>query len=180
MAFCPRISISQMGVLKFSKFGLLQLWGPINLCVDLWLRWGLKQSYSPCWELSNGMWPATYMQGSLVDSWFLVVESQIGNLIPDLSFGQTLCFKCPNGSCKPILDIYVSIAFQWYKELFNPFGFDPCNCSLKIQESMRTPNSQSGSSLRSVRVHSLTLSFTLRLPLGSQPCKPLPWSGTQG
>jgi len=58
-------------------------------------------------------------------------------------------------------------------------GFDPCNCSLKIQESIKTPNSQSGNSLRSVRVHSFTLSFTPRLPLGPQPCKPLPRSQAQ-
>jgi hypothetical protein len=25
-----------------------------------------------------------------------------------------LCCKCPNESCEPILDIYISIAFQWY------------------------------------------------------------------
>jgi hypothetical protein len=25
------------------------------LCADLQLRWGLKQSYSPCWELSNSI-----------------------------------------------------------------------------------------------------------------------------
>jgi hypothetical protein len=31
------------------------------------------------------------------------VESQIANLTPDLSFGHNLCFKCPNGSCEPIL-----------------------------------------------------------------------------
>jgi hypothetical protein len=31
-----------------------------------------------------------------------------------------------------------------------------------------------------VRVHSLTLSFTPRLLLGPQPCKPLPWSRARG
>jgi len=43
---------------------------------------------------------------------FLVVGSQIGNLILDLSFGHNFCFKCPNGLCKPILEIYVPRAFQ--------------------------------------------------------------------
>jgi len=38
---------------KFLKLGLLALWKPITFCVNLWLRWGLKQSYSPCQELSN-------------------------------------------------------------------------------------------------------------------------------
>jgi hypothetical protein len=36
-------------------------------------------------------------------------------------------------------------------------GFDPCNRTLKIQESIWDSNSQHGSSLVSVRVHSLTL-----------------------
>ncbi len=36
-------------------------------------------------------------------------------------------------------------------------GFDPCNRALKIRESIWNSNSQHGSSLGSVRVHSLTL-----------------------
>jgi hypothetical protein len=36
-------------------------------------------------------------------------------------------------------------------------GFDPCNRTPKIRESFRDSNSQHGSSLVSVRVHSLTL-----------------------
>jgi len=102
---------------------------------------------------------ATCTQGNRVDSWLLVVGRQIPNLTLDPSFGHNLCFRCLNGSCKPILDIYVSIAFQWYKELFKPFGFDLCNYSLNIRDS----TSQSWSSFGSVRVHSLTLSFTFRL-----------------
>jgi hypothetical protein len=35
----------------------------------------------------------------------LMVGSQIVNLIPNISFHHNLCFKCSNGSCKPILDI---------------------------------------------------------------------------
>jgi hypothetical protein len=31
--------------------------------------------------------------------------NQTTNLIPDLSFGHNLCFRCINGSCEPILDI---------------------------------------------------------------------------
>ncbi len=54
------------------------------------------------------MWHATCTQGNQGDSQLLIVESQIDNLTPSLSFGHNLCFKCPNGSCKPILDIYVS------------------------------------------------------------------------
>jgi hypothetical protein len=36
-------------------------------------------------------------------------------------------------------------------------GFDPCNRAMKIQESIWDSNSQHGSSLGSVKVHSLTL-----------------------
>jgi len=71
------------------------------------------------------MWHATYTQVNQGDSWLLVVESQIDSLTPNLSFGHNLCFKYSNGTCEPISDIYVPIAFQWYKELFNPMSFDP-------------------------------------------------------
>jgi hypothetical protein len=114
-----------MGVPKFPRLGLPRLWGPITLCSDLWLRWGLKQSYNPHWELSHNMWHTTCMQGNWVESQLLVVGSQIANLTLGLSFGHNLCFKCPNGSWNPILDIYVSIAFQWYKKLFNPLALTP-------------------------------------------------------
>jgi hypothetical protein len=106
------------------------------------------------------MWHAIWTQGNRVDSRLLMVGSQTTNLTPSLSFGHNLCLKCPNGFCEPILDIFVSITFQWYKELFNPMGSDPYNRSLKIQESTGTPTPQSGSSLGSVMVHSLTLSCT--------------------
>jgi hypothetical protein len=123
MAFCP--GTPKMGVLKLPKLGLLQFWGPITLCADLWLRWSLKQSYSLCWEPFNGMLHVTCTQVNWVYSQLLMVGSQIANLTPGLSFGHNLCFKCSNESCELILDIYVSKSFQWYKNLFNPMGFDP-------------------------------------------------------
>jgi hypothetical protein len=46
---------SQVGILKFPNLGLLWLCGPITLCANLRLKWGLKQSYSPCRELFNNM-----------------------------------------------------------------------------------------------------------------------------
>jgi hypothetical protein len=137
MSFCP-------GTPKFPKLGLPQIWGPITLREDLQLRLRLKQSCSPRRELSNGMWHATYTQGNRGDSRLLMARSQIVNLTPDPSFGHNLCFKCPNGSCDPISDIYVLRLFQWYKELFNPMVFDPCNLSLKIQESIGTPTPKMG------------------------------------
>jgi hypothetical protein len=78
------------------KLGLLQLWEPITLHKNLGLRWGLKQSYSPCWELFNSMWHATCTQGNRVNSRLLVVGSQTTNLTLGLSFGHNLCLRCPN------------------------------------------------------------------------------------
>jgi hypothetical protein len=78
------------------------------------------------------MWHATCTQLNQGNYRLLVVRSQIGSLTPNPSFGHNLCFEYPNGSCKPISYIYISRAFQWYKELFNPMNCDPCNCPLKI------------------------------------------------
>jgi hypothetical protein len=85
-----------------------------------------------------------YTQGHQADSWLLVVRSQIANLTFDLSFGHNLCFRCPNEQCEPILDIYTSIAFQWYKEIFQAMSFDPCDCTLKIWKSFGTPTPNMG------------------------------------
>jgi len=76
-----------------------------------------------------------------------MVKSQMGNLTLDLFFGHNLCFKYPNGSCKFILDIYILRAFQWYKQLFNPMGFDACNHFLKIRESIKTSTPKMGAHL---------------------------------
>jgi hypothetical protein len=132
---------SQMGVPKLPRLGAVQLCGTITFGVDLRSRRGLNQSCSPCQELSNSMLHATCTQGNLVDSRLPVVGSQIVNLIPGLSFGHNLCCRCPNGSCEPILDIYTSIAFQWYKEILNARYFYPCNWTLNFWESQRTPKS---------------------------------------
>jgi hypothetical protein len=91
-----------------------------------------------------------------VNSWLLMVENQITNLTPNLSFDHNLCFRCPNGQCEPISKIYVSITFQWYKELFKAMSFGPWNCVLNIQKSIGTPTPNTEFTW-SVRVHSLTL-----------------------
>jgi hypothetical protein len=175
------------GSFEISKVKTPATLGPITLCADLWLRWGLKQSCNPCWELLNGMWYTTWTQGNRVDTRLLVLRSQIANLTPGLSFGHNLCFNYSNDSSKPILNIYVSIAFQWYTKLLNPLGLDPCDRPLKIQESTGTltPN---------MRVHLGVWGFfpshffalsgawnaTRGLSLGPHSYKPLPWSRAQG
>ncbi len=83
------------------------------------------------------MWHATCMQVNWVDSRFLMVGSQTVNLTPDPSFEHNLCFRCPNGSCEPISHIY---SF--------PMSFDPCNRSLRIRKSTRTPTPKVGVPLR--------------------------------
>jgi hypothetical protein len=102
---------------------------------------------------------ATYMQGNRVYSWLLVVGSQIANLTSGPSFGHN---------------------FQWYKELLNPFSIDPCNRPLKIRESTGIPSPKVEIALGVwgfIPSHFPTLpracGVTPRLPLGSQPCKPL-------
>jgi hypothetical protein len=54
----------------------------------------------------------TCTQGNWGNSWLLVVGNQITNLTLSFSSGHNLCFKCPNGSYKLILDIYVPRYFQ--------------------------------------------------------------------
>jgi hypothetical protein len=139
MSFCPGLP---NGVPKFPQLGLPQLWGSITLRADLWLRWGPKHNYSPRRKLSNTMSHATYMWGNHGDSCLLMVRSQVTfrpNLTTSLSFGYNLCLKCPNGSCEPILNIYVQRSFQWYEKVFNSLNFDPYSHSLKIGKSTRTP-----------------------------------------
>jgi hypothetical protein len=145
MSFCP--ATPKLRIPKFSKLGLSQLWKPITSSENLRLRWDQMQSYSPRWDLSNGMWHATCMKINWGDSWLLMVGSQIGNLIPGLSFGHNLGFKYLNWSCKLILDIYVPRDFQWYKKKFNPMIFDLYNCPLNIRESIETPTPKVGAHL---------------------------------
>jgi hypothetical protein len=147
MSLCPRTPKWESWVPKFPKLGLLRFWGPITLSIDLWLRWHMKKSCSPCQELSKvcRMPPTRKEIGAI--SWLLVVGSQIANLTFGPSFGHNLCFKNSNGSCVLILSIHVWRAFQWYKEGFNLMSFDPCDCSLKIKESIGTPTPKVGAHL---------------------------------
>ncbi len=84
-----------------------------------------------------------------------MLMSQIGSLTLGLSFSHNLHFKHPNGPCKPILNIYVSNSFQWYKGFFNPMSLTLANLEIH-----RNSNPQSGSPLGSVWVHSLALFYT--------------------
>jgi hypothetical protein len=139
---------SQLGSPEIFEIKIPVTWRPIMFCENLWLRWGLKQSGSPFWDLPIGILYATCTQVNWSDFWLLVVRSQIDDLIPNPSFKHNLCFKYPNGSCEPILNIYVSIAFQQYKQIFNPMSFDLCNYLLKTWDSIKTPTPKVGAHLR--------------------------------
>ncbi len=78
------------------------------------------------------------------NSRLLVVGSQIANLIPCPSFGHNSCFRCSNGSCEPILNIYVPRAFQWYKERLNPMSFDPTIGLWRFGSPFGTPTPKMG------------------------------------
>jgi hypothetical protein len=132
---------SQGGVLKLSRVELPGLWELISPSSDLRLEWGLNQSCSSPWELSNALSHSFCELREEVDSRLLVVGSQTTNLTPIPSFAHNLSFRCSNGSCEAILDIYTSRPFQRYKEHPNVRCFDPCNQALSFQESRRTPSS---------------------------------------
>jgi hypothetical protein len=130
---------SQGGVLKLSRFGPSKLWEFITPCSDLWSGWGFKKTCSFPWELSNYMSHSTCTHQGQVNCRILVVGSQIVNLIPNLFFIHKLCYKCLNGTCEAIFDIYTSRPFQQYKKHFKTRCFDPCNQTLSFWESRRTP-----------------------------------------
>ncbi len=184
MAFLSRDSRdSRAEVPKSRLTGLLGLWSPITLRADLESKCGLKQSCSSRGELSNGMSYVVCSQVFRVDSRLLAVGSQNwqtpGSSTPGLSFGHNLRFRCPNEQCEPILDIYASRAFHWYKERHKPLRFDPSNRSLKFRESTGTPSPKAGVALG---VWGFTPSrfptlpgvpdVTLGLPFGPHPCNP--------
>jgi hypothetical protein len=164
--FVPRLPNGSPEIAKVKTPATL---GPITLCEDLRLKWGLKQSCSLRQELSEGMLHITYMQGNRVDSRFLVIGNQIANLTPDPFFGHNLCFRCPNRSSEPILDIWVPRYFQWYKELLNPLSFDPCNRSINIWKSTGTPTPKMETPLgvwRFIPSHFFTLARACNVTLG--------------
>ncbi len=129
------------GVPKLFQFGLPGLWELITPDSNLWLGWGLKHNCTSPQELSNSGSHSTCTYRNQVDSWLLVVGNQIGSLTPGPSFNHNLYYKCPNGSCETMLDIYTSRTFQGYKEHLNARCFDHCNQALNFWEFRRTPSS---------------------------------------
>ncbi len=105
-------------------------------------RWGLNQSCSPRWDLSNVVSHSQIRCQKEVDSRLLVVGSQTASLTPGPSFAHNLGYRYSNDQCEAIFDIYVSRPFQWHQEHLNSRCFGPCCQTLNIRESSRTPSPQ--------------------------------------
>jgi hypothetical protein len=133
---------SQSGVPKLSRFGLPGLWDIITSRPDLRSGRGLNQTCNLLWELSNTVLHFRFGCWEEVDSRLLVVGSQTASLTPGPSFAHNLGFRCPNGQCEAISDIYTSRPFQWNQEHPKARSFSPCCRTLNIRESRRTPNPQ--------------------------------------
>jgi hypothetical protein len=136
-----------MGVPKSSRVGVPGLWTPISPDSRVRSQRGLKKSCSPHQGLFNAVSYSQIGCREDIDSRLLVVGSQTASLTPGPSFGHNLCLRYPNEQCEPILDIYVSIAFQRYKERNKPLRFDPSTRTLKFRESTGTPSPQMGVAL---------------------------------
>jgi hypothetical protein len=105
---------SRREVPKLPRLGLPQLCRAIISCSDFWSRQGLKQSCSFRWELSNGVSHTTTC--TLVGRFLTFCDFESNCQFDSWPFFfHNLRYKCPNGSCEHILDIYNSIDFQWYK-----------------------------------------------------------------
>ncbi len=178
------IRIPKLGVPKLEH---PPFWRPIISYANLQLKQSLKQHCNPCRNISNAMWHATWTHIIQNDSWLLMVENQINTSTLGLFFGHNLCCKYSNGSCKPILDIYILRTLQWYKKNLQFNEFWPSNRSLWELESIKTPTPKMGVHLGMcgfIPSHSLAL---LRMWMwfpgyifSSHFSMPLPWSRAQG
>jgi len=119
--------------------GVSGLWELISPDCQVWLRRGLNQICSPRRNLFNDVSHSQLGGREEVDSWLLVVGSQIANLTPDLSFAHNLGDRCSNGQCEAIFDIFASRPFQWHQEHPNARCFGPYCWTLDIRKSRGTP-----------------------------------------
>jgi hypothetical protein len=120
--------------------GVPGLWELITPDYKVWSWRGLNQTCSPRRDLSNDVSHSQFGGREEVDSRLLVVGNQTASLTPGPSFAHNLSFRCPNGQCESIFDIYASRPFQWHQEHNNARCFGPCCRTLNIRESRRTPN----------------------------------------
>jgi hypothetical protein len=118
---------------------------------------------------------------------FILTLGQSGVATFDLSFGHNLCCKCPNESCEHILDIYISIAFQWHN-FFLIYWVLTLAIALWTFESppgLQLPMWEFPWECEGLFPHILLhfrehATWLLGVPLSPQPYNPLPWSWAQG
>jgi len=122
--------------------GVPGLWELITPDFKVWSQRGLNQTCIPRRDLSNDISHFQFGGREEIDSRLLMVGSQIASLTPDPSFAHNLGYRCPNGQCETIFDIYASRPFQWHQEHLNARCFGPCCRTLNIRESQRTPSPQ--------------------------------------
>jgi hypothetical protein len=120
--------------------GVPGLWELITPDCKIWSWRDLNQTCSPRRDLSNDISHSQLEGREEVDSWLLVIGSQIVNLTPGPSFAHNLSYRCSNDQCEAIFYIYASRPFQWHQEHLNARCFGPCCWALNIRESRRTPN----------------------------------------
>jgi hypothetical protein len=143
MALFPRTpKLESRNCPETVSVGVPGLWTLITPDCRVRSRRGLKQSCSPRQDLSNAMSHSQLGGREEVDSQLLVVGSQTASLTPGPSFAHNLGFRCPNGQCEVIFDIYVSRPFQWHQEHLNARRFGPCCRTVNIRESRRSPSPQ--------------------------------------
>jgi hypothetical protein len=90
--------------------GVPGLWELITPDWQVGSRRSLNQSCSPRRDLSNDISHSEFGRREEVDSWLLMVGSQTA-LKPGPSFAHNLGYRCPNGQCEAIFDIYASRPF---------------------------------------------------------------------
>jgi hypothetical protein len=112
--------------------GVLGLRELITPECKVWSQRGLNQRCSPCRDLFNDISHSQFRGRKEVDSRLLVVGSQTPNLTPGPSFAHNLGYRCPNGQCEAIFDIYALRTFQWHQEHLNARCFGPCCRTLNI------------------------------------------------
>jgi hypothetical protein len=71
-----------------------------------------SRNCSPRRDLSNTMSHTQIGRREEVDSRLLVVGSQTASLTFGPSFAHNLGYRCPNGQCEAIFNIYASRPFQ--------------------------------------------------------------------
>ncbi len=110
---------SQVGVPKLSRncpeivpVRVPELWELITPDCKVRSQRGLNQTCIPRRDLSNDVLHSQFGRREEVDSRLLVVGSQTASLTPGPSFAHTMGYRCPNGQCEAIFDIYASKTFQ--------------------------------------------------------------------